>query len=90
MRIEVIRLDPKTQLKIYDKHNILAEEIELVLKENKLIFKRAGAGQIIAIGLYNRYITIFFRYNLKKKQATITTAYPSDKKQTRYYKKHRK
>lgn len=90
MKIDIIRIDPQIQRKIYEKHNILAEEIELVLKENKPIFKKVGGNQIMAIGLYNRYITIFFKYNPKRKQATITTAYPSDKKQTKYYKKTRR
>jgi len=90
MKIDIIRIDSQIQKKIYEKHNILAEEVELVLKENKPIFKKIGSNQIRAIGLYNRYITIFFRYNQKRKQATITTAYPSNKKQIRYYKKIRK
>lgn len=90
MRIDIIRIDPQIQRKVYEKHNILAEEIELVLRENKPIFKKVGGNQIVAIGLYNRYITIFFRYNTKRKQATITTAYPSDKKQIAYYKRRRK
>lgn len=90
MKIDIIRIDPYIQRKIYEKHNILAEEIELVLKENKPIFKKVGGNQIMAIGLYNRYITIFFKYNLKRKQATIMTAYPSDKKQIKYYKKTRR
>ncbi|MAG07868.1 hypothetical protein CMO89_00165 [Candidatus Woesearchaeota archaeon] len=89
MKFDIIRIDPLTERKIYEKHNILTKEIILVLKENRPIFKKVGGDQIIAIGLYNRYITIFFRYNPKKKQATITTAYPSDKKQIKYYKKIR-
>lgn len=87
MRIDIVRINPLVQKKIYDKHNILSEEIFLVLKENQPIFKKAGGNQIMAIGLYNRYITIFFRYDPNRKQATITTAYPSDKKQVKYYKK---
>ncbi|MBI2652467.1 hypothetical protein HYX00_03285 [Candidatus Woesearchaeota archaeon] len=90
MRIDIIRIDPIIQKKIYEKHSILAEEIILILKENEPIFKKAGSNQIMAIGLYNRYITIFFRYNPKIKQATIATAYTSDKKQIKYYKKVRK
>lgn len=90
MKIDIIRINPEVQKKIYEKHNILTEEMTLVLKEGNPILKKTGGNQIIAIGLYNRYITIFFRYNQKRKQATITTAYPSDKKQIKYYKKVRK
>lgn len=90
MRIDIVRIDPSVQKKIYEKHNILSEEIMLALKENYPIFKKVGGNQIMAIGLYNRYVTIFFHYNEKRKQATITTAYPSDKKQIKYYKKIRK
>jgi len=90
MRIDIIRIDPETQQKIYEKHSILAEEIEFVLKENKPIFKKVGGNQIVAIGVYNRYITIFFRYNSKRKQATIITAYQSSDKQIKYYKRIRK
>lgn len=87
MRIDIIRIEPIIKEKIYNKHNILSEEIILILKENKPIFKKVGGNQIMAIGLYNSYITIFFTYNQKRKQATITTAYHSDKKQIKYYKK---
>lgn len=87
MKINIISTNPLTQKKIYEKHSILAEEIILILKEDKPIFKKVGGNQIISIGLYNRYLTIFFRYNQKRKQAIITTAYPSDKKQIKYYKK---
>ena len=90
MRIEIIGISPLVQRKIYEKHNILSEEILLVLKENKPIFKKVGGNQIVAIGLCNRYITIFFYYNPKRKQATITTAHPSDRKQIKHYKKVRK
>lgn len=90
MRIKIIGISPLVQRKIYEKHSILAEEIMLVLKENNPIFKKVGGNQIMAIGFYNRYITIFFHYNPERKQATLTTAYPSDKKQIRYYKKVRK
>ena len=89
MRISIIRIDPMVQRKIYDKHSIMAEEIELVLREGRPIFKRVGGDQLCAIGVYNRYITIFFTYSERRKQATITTAYPSDKTQVRYYKKVR-
>jgi len=89
MRINTIRIDPLIERKLYEKHHVFAEEVELVLREGKPIFKRVGAEQLCAIGLYNRYITIFFTYSAKTKQATITTAYPSDRKQIQYYKRVR-
>ena len=73
MRIDCIGISPETQRKIYEKHNILSSEIELVLKHNRPIFRKVGSKQIMAIGLYNRYITVFFKYNKKRKQAIITT-----------------
>ena len=87
MKINIIGISPQTQKKIYEKHSILAEEIRLILKDDKPIFKKAGGNQIIALGLYNRYLTIFFKYSSKRKQAIITTAYPSDKKHIKYYKR---
>ena len=71
---DIVRIDPRVQKKVYEKHNILSEEITLILAEGNPIFKKVGGNQIMAIGLYNRYLTIFFRYNPKRKQATITTA----------------
>lgn len=87
MRINIIRLNAETQIKVYEKHNINAEEIEQILKDDKPIFRKEGGNQYRAIGVYNRYITIFFEYDQKTKQATITTAYPSNKKQIKHYKK---
>ncbi len=90
MRIDIIKINSSIQKKIYEKHNISAEEVELVLKEGNPIFKRVGGNQIMAIGLYERYVTIFFTYNPKRKQATITTAYQSDRKQVKYCKRIRR
>ena len=90
MKIDIIKINPEIQKKIYEKHNILSEEITLVLKEGKPIFKKVGGDQIIAVGLYNRYVTIFFKYNQRRNKATIITAYASNKKQIKYFKKVRK
>ncbi|MEK6869130.1 MAG: hypothetical protein AABX63_01380 [Nanoarchaeota archaeon] len=90
MKIEIIRIDAEIKKKIYEEHSILSEEIEKVLKEDEAIFKKTGGNQIIAMGLYSRYITIYFRYEKKTKQAIITTAYPSSKKQIKHYNKIRK
>ena len=87
MKVEIISLNAETQIKVYEKHNIKAEEIEQVLKGDKPIFRKEGGNQYQAVGVYNRYITIFFEYDPKTKQATIRTAYPSSKKQIKYYKK---
>ena len=89
MRIEGIGIEVEIKKKIYEEHNILKKEIEYVLKEDEAIFRKTSSNQYEAIGLYNRYITIYFRYDKKVKQATITTAYPSSKKQIKHYKKTR-
>ena len=88
MIIRAIKIEPETAIKIFDKHNVLQEEIYDVLKNDKPKFKKAGGGQYIAIGSSrNRYLTIFFR--LDGNEAEITTAYPSDKGQIKSYKKTR-
>jgi len=88
MRIKVIKIDPATAVKIFDNHNVLSEEIYDVLKNDKPKFKKAGGNQYIAIGFgRNRYLTIFFTYDKKTKEAEITTAYPSAKHQIKTYKK---
>lgn len=90
MKIDIVRIDPETKVKVYEEHSVFAEEIEKVLKEDEAIFKKTSGDQYEAIGLYNRYLTIYFRYDKDTKQATITTAYPSSKKQIKHYKKIRK
>jgi len=88
MIIKVLKITPEVAIKIFEKHNVLQEEIYDVLKNDKPIFKKAGKNQYIAVGLSrNRYITIFFTYNEKIKEAEITTAYPSDKGQIKSYKR---
>lgn len=88
MIIKSIVIEPRVKIKIYNKHSVIAEEIENVLK-NKALFKRVSGNKYLAIGLWNRYITIIFKYNEKEKKAIIVTAYPSDIKQIRYFKKRR-
>ncbi len=87
MFIKAVKIDTRIIVKIYEKHFVLSDEIEKVLKEGKPIFKRVGGNQYLAIGLVERYLTIFFTYNNKTKGVTITTAYPSSKKQIKSYKK---
>ena len=88
MKIEAIKIQPYTIIKIFEKHNVLQEEVYQVLKEDKPQFRRAGGDQYIVIGLSkNRYVTIFFTYDQSTKEAEIITAYPSDKKQIKAYNK---
>ncbi len=87
MFIRSIKIESETVIKIYEKHSILSEEIELVLTKDKAIFKKVGGNQYIALGVLGRYITIFFTYDRKTKEAVITTAYSTPLKQIRSYKK---
>ena len=88
MRIKAIVTEPETAIKIFEKHNALGKEIYQAMKDGAPQFRRVGGNQYVAVGLaQNRHLTIFFRYDEKTKEAEITTAYPSDKKQIRWYKK---
>ncbi|MBS3098150.1 hypothetical protein J4209_05130 [Candidatus Woesearchaeota archaeon] len=87
MIIKAIKIEPETAVKIFENHNVLQEEVYEVFAD-KPKFKKAGGDQYIAIGLSkSRYLTIFFRYDKKTKEAELTTAYPSDKIQIKFYKK---
>ena len=85
--IKGLKIEPAVIAKIYEKHFVLPDEIEKVLNEGKPIFKKVGGNQYVAIGLADRYLTIFFTYNSKTKESTVTTAYPSSKKQIKSYKR---
>jgi len=88
MIIDAFKIEPETAIKIFEKHNVLQEEIYDVLKDDKPKFKKVGGSQYLAIGLSrSRYITIFFTYDSENKEAEIKTAYPSDKSQIKFYKK---
>ncbi len=88
MIIEVIKIEPATAVKIFEKHNVLQEEVYYALKEGSPMFKKVGGDQYIAIGLSeSRHITIYFSYDEKTKEAEIKTAYASSKKQIKAYKK---
>ncbi|MBU1198870.1 MAG: hypothetical protein KKF46_04880 [Nanoarchaeota archaeon] len=88
MIIKAFKIEPEAAIKIFEKHNVRQEEIYDVLKNNKPKFKKAGGNQYVAIGSSrSRYITIFFNYDEKTKEAEITTAYPSGKSQIKFYKK---
>lgn len=87
MRIKQVIISTKIKEKVYLKHNVSTEEIEDVLTKNKPIFRKVGGNQYKAFGKFNRYLTIYFEYDHKSKRAKITTAYPSSKKEIRFYKK---
>ena len=87
MLIKAVKIEPSTLMKIYEKHSVLSSEIEKVLRKGEPIFKKAGGRQYVAIGVWDRYLTIYFTYDSNTKEATITTAYPSSAKQLKSYKK---
>ncbi len=88
MIIRAIKIEPETAIKIFEKHNVLEEEIYDALKNDKPKFKKVGGNQYLTIGFgRSRYLTIFFKYGEKTKEAEITTAYPSDKGQIKSYKR---
>lgn len=87
IRRVTISIDVKN--KIYEKHNVTAKEVEDIFYNNKPIFRRVSGDQYLAIGIWNRYITAYFRYDDKTKEAKITTAYLSSKKEIGFYKKNK-
>lgn len=88
MYIKSVKIEPETIIKIFEKHNVSQEEIYELLKNDKPIFKKVAGNQYVAVGLTkSRYLTIFFTYDQKTKEAEISTAYPSDKGQIKFYKK---
>ena len=87
MLIRIVRIEQAIVVKIYEKHAVLPEEVERVLMEDKPVYKRVGGNQYVAIGLADRYLTIFFSYDRRTKTADIATAYLSSRRQIRLYKK---
>ncbi|MBN2142063.1 hypothetical protein JW711_01915 [Candidatus Woesearchaeota archaeon] len=88
MIVKAILLRPEVALKVTWKHGILQDEISDALVHDRPIFRKAGGNQYLAIGLSrSRHITIFFSYNKRTKEAEITTAYQSSKRQIRVYRK---
>ncbi len=85
MKIETVIIEPIIEIKIYKKHKVTTKEIKLVLEENKPIFRKVGGKQYMAVGLFHRYLTIFFIYNSRLKTAYIQTAYPSIRWQIKLY-----
>ena len=60
MKIKTVVIEPIIEVKIYKKHKVTTKEIKLVLEENKPIFRKVGGKQYMAVGLFHRYLTIFF------------------------------
>lgn len=87
MLIKGIVIDQETERKIIEKHSVLPKEIKKVLNEGRPSFRRVGGNQYIAIGLAERYLTVFFQYDNLKKEAKVTTAYSSSKSQIKSYKR---
>ena len=87
MMIEVVKISLQTKIKIYDKHGVTMEEIERTLVDNRPYCARTKDGRYVAIGQWNRHLTIIFNYNLQHKEATIITAYPSSAWQIKLYKR---
>jgi len=85
--IESIIIEPYNERKIYNKHKVTTREIKQVLKENAPIYGKVGGEQYMAIGHYERYVTIFFIYDKETKSADVQTAYPSSKWQIKLYKR---
>lgn len=85
MIVKSIRIRRDIKEKIETKHSITLIEIEKALLENNPKFKKAR-GCYMGIGLWKRYLTIFFNYNGKVKEAEIITAYPSSRWQIKLYK----
>jgi hypothetical protein len=88
MIIKALKVEPDMAIKIFCKHNVLQEEICDALTNDDPIYRRVGGDQYLAIGMSrSRYLTIFFYYNKKTKEAEMTTAYPSDNVQIKFYRK---
>ena len=85
-----MKIEPETLVKIYEKHSVLSEEIEDVLVNGKPLFRKVGGDQYVAIGLRDRYLVVFFKYDQEIKEALITTAYPASRRQIKAYKKLRR
>jgi uncharacterized DUF497 family protein len=87
MIIKKVKISLKTKIKIYDKHGITMEEIKNTLLKNNPYYSKTKDGRYVALGKWNRFITIIFNYNLKYKEADIITSYPSSSWQVKLYKK---
>ena len=87
MIVKTVKISIQTKIKIYNKHGITMEEIKNTLLEDEPYFAKAKLERYVALGKWNRYITIVFTYNLPNKEADIITAYPSADWQIKLYKR---
>lgn len=85
MIIKEVQIDKKVKYKIYKQHGIIFNEIENTLLSSKLYVRKTKYNKYMAIGKYNRYITMIFVY--KNGIADIITAYPSAKWQIKLFKR---
>lgn len=83
MKVMDILIEDKIKEKILWKHNVRALEIKEILLGNPYILK-TEKNRYIAIGYYQRYITIIFE--MIKDTAFIVTAYPATDAQRKLYK----
>lgn len=86
MIVEAVKIRKQVKEKIETKHSITIGEIEKVLLEDKPKFRKVR-DCYMAIGIFDRYLTIFFTYNWKTKEAELITAYPSSRWQIKLYKR---
>ena len=84
MIIKEVQIDKETKYKIYKKHGIMFNEIKNILLSN-LHIRKTKDNKYMAIGKYNRYLTIIFKY--KNGIADIITAYPSSNWQIKLFKR---
>jgi len=87
LHIKLVKIDSRVNIKINEKHSILSEEVQNVLIKDKAIFNKVGGKQYVALGIFDRFVTIFFSYDKISKEASVTTAYPSSKRQINSYKR---
>ena len=91
MWIKKIRLVLRIEEKILEKHSIKGKEIHETLENGAPLFRKVGGNQYVAMGhSKSRYLTVFFKYNQKSKEAEITTAYPSSENQIKFYRRVRR
>ena len=86
MKINNVLIEDRIKEKILNKHNVTALEIKQVIL-NKPYFVKTRNNRYMAIGYYQRFITIIFE--IIKDTAFIITAYPSSEAQKKLY-KHKK
>ncbi len=87
MMIEVVKISLQTKIKIYNKHGVTMKEIETMLLDNRPYCARTKDGRYVAIGQWNRHLTVIFNYTQHHKEATIITAYPPSAWQIKLYRR---